>query len=63
VRAGPGTGYPVLDVVPAGRRLIVAGRSTDGKWVEVCCVRGGARGWVAAELVDLLAPIDASPNR
>lgn len=63
VRAGPGTGYPVLDVLPAGRRLTVAGRSTDGKWVEVCCVRGGARGWVAAELVDLPAPIDASPNR
>ena len=52
VRAGPGTGYPVLDVLPAGSRLTVVGRSTDGKWMEVCCVRGDTTGWVAAELVD-----------
>jgi len=56
VRAGPGTGYPILDILPAGSRLRVVDRSADGKWVEVCCVRGDARGWVAAELVDLPAP-------
>jgi hypothetical protein len=52
VRAGPGTDYLVLDVLPAGSRLTVVGRSTDGKWMEVWCVRGDTTGWVAAELVD-----------
>jgi len=63
VRAGPGTSYPILDVLPAGSRLTVFVHSADGKWVEVCCVRGDERGWVAAELVDLPAPTDAPPHR
>jgi hypothetical protein len=62
VRAGPGTEYPVLDVLPAGSRLTVVDRSTDGEWVEVCCVRGGEPGWVAAELIDLPGPATAPPN-
>jgi len=63
VRAGPGTGYPVLDILPAGSRLTVVGRSADEGWVEVCCVLRGERGWVAAELVDLPGPDTAAPNR
>jgi hypothetical protein len=63
VRAGPGTSYPILDVLPAGSRLTVVDRSADGGWVKVCCVREGAPGWVAAELVDLPAPACAPPNR
>lgn len=63
VRAGPGTEYPVLDVLPAGSRLTVVDRSADGRWVQVCCVRGGERGWVAAELIDLPGPATAPLNR
>ena len=44
VRAGPGTGYPVLATLPAGSRLTPVGRDAEGRWVQVCCVAEGPAG-------------------
>ena len=63
VRAGPGTGYPVLATLPAGSRLTPVGRDAEGRWVQVCCVAEGQPGWVLAELVDLAVDLQGLPVR
>jgi len=63
VRAGPGTGYPVLATLPAGSRLTPVGRDAEGRWVQVCCVDGDQPGWVLAELVDLAGDLAGLPVR
>ena len=60
VRAGPGTGYPVLATLPAGSRLTPVGRDAEGRWVQVCCVAEDQPGWVLAELVDLAVDLQGS---
>lgn len=63
VRAGPGTDYPVLTMLPAGSRLTPVGRDAEGRWVQVCCVAGDRYGWVLAELVDLVGDLTGLPVR
>lgn len=63
VRAGPGTGYPVLATLPAGSRLTPVGRDAEGRWVEVCCVNAGQPGWVLAELIELAVDLRSLPVR
>jgi len=63
VRAGPGTGYPVLAILPAGSRLTPVGRDAAGLWLQVCCVVEGQPGWVFAELVDLTVALQSLPVR
>ncbi len=44
VRAGPGTGYAILDRVLAGNRVPVTGLSVNGGWWRVPCPPHGALG-------------------
>jgi formylglycine-generating enzyme required for sulfatase activity len=60
LRAGPGTGYPIIGKVTRGERVAITGRSPDGEWVAVRILRDdGAEGWLALFLleprIDLLA--------
>lgn len=51
VRAGPGTGHPVVASVNQGDRLKVVARNEDGSWLNVELLTGDL-GWVAASLVE-----------
>lgn len=44
MRAGPGTGYPVLLVIPGGARLDIVGCLANYSWCDVSW--GRTRGWV-----------------
>jgi len=45
VRSGPGNGYAVVDVVPAGDRVFIQGRNGFGSWVYVN--HNGRGGWMS----------------
>lgn len=54
LRAGPGTHYPVIKVVPQTGGLITFGCLADYSW---CDVRySGHRGWLAARYIKLIRP-------
>ena len=59
-RAGPGTQFPVVGVLPAGARLSLQGRSEDNAWLLVCCV-DGQPAWLASFLVQPEGPIEELP--
>lgn len=46
LRAGPGTGYPVLAVLPSGAPVHIIGCLSGYSWCDVTW--GATRGWVAA---------------
>jgi hypothetical protein len=60
LRAGPGTSYLVLRVLPEGHSLTLMGRSTDGLWLEVRQLSGPG-GWVYASYVSTQTPIASLP--
>ncbi len=47
LRAGPGTSFAKIGALAAGKTVVVAGRSVDGKWLQL---EDGS--WIAAFLVD-----------
>jgi uncharacterized protein YraI len=50
LRSGPGTGYPQVGTTKPGETYAVQSQTSDGSWLEVCCVEQKPV-WVAAELV------------
>ncbi len=52
LRAGPSTGYPVVDVVDGGNNVTVYGCLEDGSWCDVSY--HGARGWISANYLAYL---------
>lgn len=52
LRAGPGTAYPVVRVVPARAPITSFGCVADYSWCDIG--HAGARGWVAARYVAFL---------
>ncbi len=64
VRAGPGTGYPVLTTVGSGAALMAVARNADGDWIRVeqAALPGGS-GWVSAGYVTLQGDAGALPSR
>lgn len=50
MRAGPGTGYPVVDLIPADAHVIIHGCLNDYAWCDVSW--RGDRGWVSADYLD-----------
>jgi hypothetical protein len=48
LRSGPGTVFPVIDVLPVNTQLRPLGRNADASWVEVQPLPDGRIGWVAA---------------
>ncbi len=59
MRSGPGTGYPVLAVLPGGTTCQVTGRDSLGTWLEVAC--GGRSGWVFVGLVSFSGNVAQLP--
>jgi len=52
LRAGPGTNYPSVAVVPAGTRIATYGCLADYSWCDVGL--GAARGWIAAPYIQMV---------
>ena len=50
LRSGPGTNYPVVGSAAAGKQYEITGRSPDGAWLEICCVKS-ASAWVAKSVI------------
>lgn len=46
LRTGPGTGFPVFRILPAGTEVVVVGISDDGEWLEL---DGG--NWISRPLI------------
>ena len=65
LRHGPGTEYPVLEQLAAGRRLPIVGKAPAqagrGAWWQVCCTTDQRAGWVAAQRVDAQGPLAQGP--
>ncbi|GLH75176.1 hypothetical protein SSBR45G_00840 [Bradyrhizobium sp. SSBR45G] len=52
LRAGPGTGFPLVERIPAGARVTIHGCIQGGAWCDVSFA--GERGWVAAKALAYL---------
>ena len=48
LRAGPGTTYPVLGVLPSGAQLVFEARNVETTWLLGTTLDGAEQGWVAA---------------
>ncbi len=59
LRAGPGTNFPFMTVVPAGTTVQVLGRNEAANWIYVDFA--GARGWIAAWLAAVNSNLAALP--
>lgn len=59
-RAGPGTQFPVVGVLPAGARLSLQGRTEDSTWLLICCVNGQPA-WLATFLIQPEGAIEELP--
>lgn len=52
LRAGPGTNYPAVTVVPQGSRIVTHGCVADYAWCDVAF--GQYRGWVSASYIQVV---------
>jgi len=59
-RRGPGTNYERIGEASKGQELFVLGRTTDGAWLQVCCMANQPV-WVAADQVDAKGVITSAP--
>lgn len=50
LRSGPGTDFPPLGIARLGEVYTLQGRSADGGWYQICCVRD-APAWISASLI------------
>ena len=55
VRAGPGTGHPIVFWVEAATEVTVAGRNAEGTWLRIEHDKG--TGWIFAGLLDIAAEV------
>ncbi len=60
VRAGPGTGYPIVGRLTAGDSVDIVGRSADGAWWQIRYARGQG-GWVSGALVQAQGALNDVP--
>ncbi len=60
LRAGPGTDFPPLGIARLGDVYVLQGRSADGEWYQVCCVRA-APAWINASLIATEGITDTLP--
>ncbi|MDI9547230.1 MAG: SH3 domain-containing protein [Chloroflexota bacterium] len=62
VRSGPGTGYRIVAKAMPGETFAAAGRNADSSWIEIIGGDVGPDGgWVAAEFMQLSAPVERLP--
>jgi hypothetical protein len=50
VRAGPGLDFPIKTAAEPGTEFDLIGMSSDGVWMQVCCLADGTSGWISAAL-------------
>jgi len=53
VRSVPSTDGEIIGKADNGQVFDVLGRSEDEQWWQVCCIAGGAEGWVSAAFAQL----------
>lgn len=52
-RQGPGFSYAINEILPNNTPLVVHGRDSSGKWLDVTPAGSDTRGWVYSQLVQL----------
>ena len=57
LRGGPGTSYPMIGQMAAGKEMDIIGRNNSGDWWRVAW-DGAGQAWVAGLVVRVLGPID-----
>lgn len=57
LRGGPGTNYPLIGKIAAGKEFAIIGRNTNGDWWRIAW-EGASQAWVAGLVVRVLGPID-----
>lgn len=59
LRAGPGTGYPIIGKLYSGERYAVLGRDAGGQWLQLAVPQiSQGSGWVFGRFVDLNVSLD-----
>lgn len=58
LRAGAGTGFAVLTMLPANTGVIAEGRNADGSWLLIQTEDGAYRGWLSALYLRLRSGFD-----
>lgn len=59
-RRGPGLGYGVIEVLPAGTQLSLIGRNAAADWLQVRVVDGGTEGWLFSNLLTVNEGVDVN---
>lgn len=59
LRSGPGTEYPVIDLLPNGANVVPAGRNEDTTWILIR--HGAGFAWIYRTLVYWVVDLDALP--
>jgi MSHA biogenesis protein MshQ len=59
MRAGPGTTYTILDVLPRGTNVPVVGRTSTGRWIQV--IYEGTTGWLSAPYTSVHGDLNSVP--
>ena len=57
LRGGPGTSYPMIGQMAAGKEVDIIGRNSSGDWWRIAW-DGAGQAWVAGLVVRVLGPID-----
>jgi hypothetical protein len=57
LRGGPGTNYPLVGKMSAGKEVAIIGRNNNGDWWRIAW-DGGGQAWVAGLVVKVLGPLD-----
>lgn len=57
LRGGPGTNYPLVGKMSAGKEVAIIGRNNSGDWWRIAW-DGAGQAWVAGLVVKVLGPID-----
>lgn len=59
MRAGPGTTYPILDVLPRGTNVPVIGRTSTGRWIQV--IFQSTTGWLSTPYTTVHGELNSVP--
>jgi uncharacterized protein YraI len=60
IRPRPSKDFGAIALAKVGETFTVTGRTADGLWLRVCCVRD-TQAWLAAEFVDVAGSMQDVP--
>ncbi len=61
IRGGPGTDNPIVAVGQKGDTFTVIARNEAGTWLQVCCIEGERRAWIAESIVAVTGDLETLP--